>query len=206
DIEKGFIESDYIFEDRYVTSKVTHCCLETHGCIAYFDQLGMLTMRAPHQASHTARQELARILDIPLSKVKIIQTTVGGGFGQRLVTDMKEPVAAILSRITERPVKIVNTREEEFSTARTRYPYIIDLKTGVRKDGKILARQAKVIVDNGAYNDKGPATLNYAGECFSILYNVPHIKYDGYGVYTNKQFGTAFRGPAASFCYGRSIR
>ncbi len=194
DIEKGFFESDYIFEDRYVTSKVTHCCLETHGCIAYFDQLGMLTIRAPHQASHTARQELARILDIPLSKVKIIQTTVGGGFGQRLVTDMKEPVAAILSRITERPVKIVNTREEEFSTARTRYPYIIDLKTGVRKDGKILARQAKVIVDNGAYNDKGPATLNYAGECFSILYNVPHIKYDGYGVYTNKQFGTAFRG------------
>jgi len=194
DVEKGFRESDYIFEDRYVTSKVTHCCMETHGCIACFDQLGKLTMLSPHQAPHTVRQELARILDLPLSKIRVVQTPVGGGFGQRLVTDMKEPVAAILSRLTGRPVKIVNTREEEFSTARTRYPYIIYLKTGVGKDGKILARQAKVIVDNGAYNDKGPATLNYAGECFSVLYNVPHIKYDGYGVYTNKQFGTAFRG------------
>jgi 4-hydroxybenzoyl-CoA reductase alpha subunit len=194
DIEKGLRESDYVFEDRYVTSKVTHCCMETHGCIAYFDMLGRLTIMSPHQAPHTVRQEMARILDIPQSNIRVIQTTVGGGFGQRLVTDMKEPAAAILSRITKRPVKIVNTREEEFATARTRYPYIIELKTGVRKDGRILARQARVIIDNGAYNDKGPATLNYAGECFAVLYNVPHIKYDGYGVYTNKQFGTAFRG------------
>ncbi|NQS88542.1 molybdopterin-dependent oxidoreductase, partial [Patescibacteria group bacterium] len=193
-VEKGFRESDYIFEDRYVTSKVTHCCIETHGCIAYFDQLSKLTILSPHQAPHTVRQELARILDLPLSKIRVVRTPVGGGFGQRLVTDMKEPVATILSRLTGRAVKIVNTREEEFSTARTRYPYIIYLKTGVCKDGRILVRQAKVIVDNGAYNDKGPSTLNYAGECFSVLYNVPHIKYDGYGVYTNRQFGTAFRG------------
>lgn len=194
DIEKGFRESDYIFEDRYVTSRVTHCCLETHGCIACFDQLGKLTILSPHQAPHTIRQEIARIMDLPLSRVRIVQTPVGGGFGQRLVTDMKEPVAAILSRLTGRAVKIVNTREEEFSTARTRYPYIVEVKTGVRKDGRIMARQARVIIDNGAYNDKGPATLNYAGECFAVLYNIPHIKYDGYGVYTNKQFGTAFRG------------
>ncbi|MBE0478116.1 molybdopterin-dependent oxidoreductase [Candidatus Aerophobetes bacterium] len=194
DVEKGFRESDYIFEDRCVTSKVTHCCMETHGCIALFDKLGKLTIYSPHQAPHTVRQEMARILALPLSRVRVIRTPVGGGFGQRLVTDMKEPVAAILSRTTGRAVKIVNTREEEFCTARTRYPYIIYLKTGVRKDGKILARQAKVIVDNGAYNDKGPSTLNYAGECFAVLYNVPHIQYDGWGVYTNKQFGTAFRG------------
>jgi 4-hydroxybenzoyl-CoA reductase alpha subunit len=194
DIEKGFKESDYVFEDRYFTSKVTHCCMETQGCIAYFDSLGKLTVLSPHQAPHTVRQELARILDLPQEKVRVIQTPVGGGFGQRLVTDMKEPAAAILSRITRRPVKIVNTRDEEFSTARTRYPYIVEIKTGVRKDGKILARQARVILDNGAYNDKGLATLNFAGECFAMLYNAPHVKYDGYGVYTNKQFGTAFRG------------
>jgi 4-hydroxybenzoyl-CoA reductase alpha subunit len=194
DIEKGFKESDYVFEDRYITSKVTHCCMETHGCIACFDSLGKLTVLSPHQAPHTVRQELARILDLPQEKVRVVQTPVGGGFGQRLVTDMKEPAAAILSRITRRPVKIVNTREEEFSTARTRYPYVVEIKTGVRKDGKILARQARVVLDNGAYNDKGLATLNYAGECFAMLYNAPHIKYDGYGVYTNKQFGTAFRG------------
>jgi len=105
DVEKGFRESDYIFEDKYVTSKVTHCCIETHGCIASFNQSGKLTIFCPHQAPHTVRQELARILDLPVSKVRVVQTPVGGGFGQRLVTDMKEPVAAILSRITGRTGK-----------------------------------------------------------------------------------------------------
>jgi 4-hydroxybenzoyl-CoA reductase alpha subunit len=194
DIKKGFAESDYIFEDKYYTSKVAHCCMETHGCIASYDRLGKLTVMMPSQAPHTVRQEIARILDIPRSQVRIVVPAVGGAFGQRLVTDMKVPAAAILSRIANRPVKIVNSREDEFSTARTRYPYIVELKTGVKKDGRILARQAKVVIDNGAYNDKGPATLNYAGECFAVLYNVPHVQYDGYGIYTNKQFGTAFRG------------
>jgi len=194
DAEKGFKESDYVFEDKFVTSKVTHCCMETHGCIAYFNHTGRLTVYCPSQAPHTIRQEIARILDMPRSKVRIVSTPAGGGFGQRLVTDMKQPIAAILSRLTGRPVKIVNTREEEFMTARTRYPYTVYVKTGVTKEGKILARQVKIIVDNGAYNDKGVATLNYAGECFLVLYNIPNLQYDGYGVYTNKQFGTAFRG------------
>ena len=194
DVEKGFKESDYVFEDEFVTSKVTHCCLETHGCIAYFNYTGKLTIYCPSQAPHTIRQEIARILNIPRSKVRIVSTPAGGAFGQRLVTDMKQPIAAILSRITRRPVKIVNTREEEFMTARTRYPYIISVKTGVTKEGKILARQVKVVVDNGAYNDKGISTLNYAGECFLMSYNIPNLQYDGFGVYTNKQFGTAFRG------------
>jgi len=194
DVEKGFKKSDYVFEDEFVTSKVTHCCMETHGCIAYFNYEGRLTIYCPSQAPHTIRQEIARILDIPRSKVRIVSTPAGGAFGERLVTDMKQPVAAILSRLTRRPVKIVNTREEEFMTARTRYPYIVSVKTGVTKEGKILARQAKVVVDNGAYNDKGISTLNYAGECFLMSYNIPNLQYDGFGVYTNKQFGTAFRG------------
>lgn len=193
-LEEGFKASDRIFEDKYVTQKVNHCCMETQGCIAHWDATDRLTVWAPHQAPHTVRQELARILDIPERKVRVIRTPLGGAFGSRLVTDMKEPIAAILSRKTGRPVKIVNTREEEFTTAKTRYPYVVYLKTGVTNDGRILARQARVIVDNGAYNDKGPATLNFAGVMFSVLYNIPHIKYDGYVVYTNKHYSTAFRG------------
>lgn len=193
-VEEGFQEADYVFQDRYVTQKVNHCCMENHGCIANWDATDRLTVWAPCQAPHTVRQEMSRILDIPQSRIRIISTTAGGAFGSRLVTDMKEPVAAILSRKTGRPVKIVNTREEEFTTAKTRYPYIIYIKTGITKEGRIIARQARVIVDNGAYNDKGPATLNFAGLMFSVLYNIPNLKYDGYGVYTNKHYGTAFRG------------
>lgn len=193
-VEEGFKEADHIFEDKYVTQKVNHSCMETHGCIAHYDATGRLTLWAPCQAPHTVRQEMARILGIPEAGIRVISTPAGGAFGSRLVTDMKEPIAAILSQKTGRPVKIVNTREEEFTTAKTRYPYVMKIKTGVTRDGRIIARQATVIVDNGAYNDKGPSTLNFAGLMFSVMYNIPNLKYDGYGVYTNKHYSTAFRG------------
>ncbi len=193
-VEQGFAQSDYIFEDRYVTSKAVHCCMETLGCIASWSSTGKLILWAPLQAPHTVRQEMSRILEIPERDIRVIRTPTGGAFGARLVTDMKYPIAAILSRLTKRPVKIVNTREEEFKTAKSRHPYVIYLKTGVTKEGRLVARHARIVVDNGAYIDKGPATLNIAGVMFSVLYNIPHVKYEGYGVYTNKQSGTAFRG------------
>jgi xanthine dehydrogenase molybdenum-binding subunit len=119
---------------------------------------------------------------------------MGGGFGSKLVMDMKLPIAAILSKNTGRPVKIENSREEEFSTAKTRYGYTIYLKTGAKKDGRLWAREMRVIGDNGAYHDKGPATLNFSSMMFGTMYNIPHIRYEGTLVYTNKQMGTAFRG------------
>lgn len=194
DAEEAFKTADYVFEDKYVTQKVNHCCMETHGTIAYWDATGRLTVWAPTQAPHTVRQEIARIFNIPRSRVRVISTPAGGAFGSRLVTDMKSPVASILSRKTGRPVKIVNTREEEFTTAKTRYPYVIYIKTGVAKDGRIVARHARIIADNGAYNDKGPSTLNFVWLMFGVLYNIPNIKYDAYVVYTNKHYSTAFRG------------
>lgn len=185
---------DYFFEDRFVTPRVCHCCMETRGCIAYFDRAGQLTVWSPTQAPHTLRQELSRVLGMDIGRIRVLRVSAGGAFGSRLVMDMKEPIAAILSQRTGRPVKIINTRGEEFTTAKTRYPYIIDLRTGVTRDGKIMSREARIIVDNGAYTDKGSATLNFAASFFIALYEVPYVKYDGYLVYTNNQFGTAFRG------------
>lgn len=193
--EEGFGRADLVFTDRFTTQRVAHCCMETRGCIARFDRTGRLTVWSPTQAPHTLRQELARVLGIDRSQVNVIRTSAGGGFGSRLVMDMKEPIAALLSKKTGgRPVKIVNTRTEEFMTSRTRYPYIIDLRTGVTRDGRIVAREVRIIVDNGAYNDKGPGTLNFAAAFFTALYAAPYIKFDGYVVYTNHEFGTAFRG------------
>ncbi len=115
--------------------------------------------------------------------------------------DMKLPIAAILSRKTGRSVKIVNTREEEFSTSKTRYGYTVYTKTGVTKEGKILARELRVVGDNGAYNDKGPATLNFSSMMWATLYQVPNIRYEGLLVYTNNQMGTAYRGFGNPQCH-----
>ncbi len=194
DIQKGFEASDYVFQDEFRTPVVAHCCMEPRGCIADYSRTGRLNLWSPTQAPHTVRQEISRALGIPMSQVKVIHPYVGGAFGSRLVMDMKEPVAALLSKITGRPVKIINSRKEEFETAKTRYPSLITIKTGVRKDGRILAREVKMVVDNGAYNDKGPRIISSALLFFSVLYNVPHVKFDGTLVYTNKEFGTAFRG------------
>jgi CO/xanthine dehydrogenase Mo-binding subunit len=194
DPDKAFQECDAIVEDRYVTDQVAHCCLEVSNCIARWDASDRLTIWVNAQAPHTQRQEVARILGIPSRNVRIISSTMGGGFGSKLVMDMKLPIAAILSKKTGRPVKIENSREEEFSTAKTRYGYTIYLKTGAKKDGRLWAREMKVIGDNGAYHDKGPATLNFSSMMFGTMYNIPHIRYEGTLVYTNKQMGTAFRG------------
>jgi CO/xanthine dehydrogenase Mo-binding subunit len=204
DIEKGFAESDHVFEEKFQTPRIAHCCLETRGCIALYQRGGEITLWAPIQTPHIIRQEMARILGVQKSRIRVISTPVGGAFGSKSVMDMAMPIAAILSRLTGRPVRIINSREEEFITGRVRYPYVIHLKTGVMRDGRILAKQAKVYVDNGAYNDRGPSTLNWAGLTFSALYNVPNGSYDGYGVYTNNEPGTAFRGfggPQLTFAF-----
>jgi 4-hydroxybenzoyl-CoA reductase alpha subunit len=194
DPDKAFEECDYICEDKYVTDQVSHCTLEVSNCIAKWDPSGRLTIWANTQAPHTQRQEVARILGIPIRNVRIINSYMGGGFGSKMVMDMKLPIAAILSKKTGRPMKIENSRAEEFSTAKTRYGYTIYIKTGAKKDGRLWAREMKVIGDNGAYHDKGPATLNFSSMMFGTLYNIPHLRYEGMLVYTNKQMGTAFRG------------
>lgn len=194
DPDRAFDECDYICEDKYFTDQVSHCTLEVSNCIAKWDLSGHLTIWTNTQAPHTQRQEVSRILGIPIRNVRIINSYMGGGFGSKLVIDMKLPISALLSKKTGRAVKIENSRSEEFSTAKTRYGYTIYVKTGAKKDGRLWAREMKVIGDNGAYHDKGPATINFSSMMFGTLYNIPNIRYEGILVYTNKQMGTAFRG------------
>jgi CO/xanthine dehydrogenase Mo-binding subunit len=119
---------------------------------------------------------------------------MGGAFGSRLVMDMLEPIASLLSKQTGRPVAIFNTRTDEFQYSAVRYPFLMELKTGVKNDGTLLARQAKVVVDNGAYHEKGLVTIANAALSFIYLYRIPHIQFEGSLVYTNNLHGSAFRG------------
>jgi xanthine dehydrogenase molybdenum-binding subunit len=194
DPDKALLECDFVVEGKYVTHQVAHSCMETSNCVAKWDTNDRLTIWTNTQAPHTQRQEVARILGLPRSNVRVIGSYMGGGFGSKLVMDMKLPIAACLSKAAGRPVRIVNTRSEEFTTGKTRYPYTMFLKTGANGDGQIMVRDLRVIGDAGAYHDKGPATINFSSMMFGTLYNVPNIRYHADLVYTNKEMGTAFRG------------
>ena len=194
DVDEAFLHCAHIFEDVYTTSKQAHAPLERRGCIVRYDQNGHYTVWSPTQTPHKLRPEMAHVLGEDVANITIKRMPVGGGFGNRLVMDMKEPVAAFLAKKTKRPVQIVNTRKEEFETSRTRYPYSFTIKLGLDEEGKILARHVKAIVDTGAYGDKGPNTMNLCMGVNEVMYNVPNTRFEGLIIYTNNQPGTGFRG------------
>lgn len=194
DIEQGFAEADYIFEDRFVTSKQAHACLEPHVCIAEWDPSGKITLMDSTQSTFFMRYHVSRLFDVPMSKIRVVAPYLGGGFGSKSEMHALHVAALILSRKTGRPVKIGNDRDEEFIASRTRHKEIIYLKTGVTRDGRITARQARVIVDNGAYTSYGPGVSLTQSMLGGAVYNIPHYRYDGYVVYTNTAIGGAFRG------------
>lgn len=194
DIEKGFSSSEFIFEDEFLSPAEAICCLETHGAIAEFDRSGSLTFWSSTQVPYQLQGHLAVVLNMPFYKIRVVKPHVGGGFGNKTCLHPMDPICALLAKKTSRPVKLVFERDEEFETARTRYPAIMRLKTGVKKDGTLVARDMEVIVDNGAYDNKGASITEYIGIFGGSLYRVPNLKFDGYLVYTNKQWCDSYRG------------
>ena len=200
-VEQGFTESDYIFEDRFTTQPQSHCCLEPRCCIGSFDASGKLTIWNTTQGTHATRALLSAACDIPIKDIRVIKLCLGGSFGSKGDLEPMEPIVVFLARATGRPVKMVYSRKEEFAS-RTRQATISEVKIGVKKDGTLIAKQAKVIMDNGAYNSHGPPILSCNCAFFCSLYRVPNIKYEGDLVYTNKIPGGAMRGygvPQAHF-------
>ena len=185
DVEAGFSRSDHVREDRFQTQVTAHCALEPHVAVAQFESAGKLNVWLSAQSIFYKRYMLAKALDIPLSQVRVQKTYVGGAFGGKIDLFPYEFCAAFLSRKTGRPVKISLTREEVMVTTRLNHPMIIELKTGVRRDGTIVAQQIRVTDDTGAYRGSGPVVI-FLAHAFNVpIYRVPNIKYDGYAVYTN---------------------
>ncbi|MDP2728123.1 MAG: xanthine dehydrogenase family protein molybdopterin-binding subunit [Dehalococcoidia bacterium] len=194
DVEEGFKKSDYVREDTFRTQAQNHCTLEPHAALAVYDSSGKLTLWASTQGPYHLSLDLARTLGMPLGNVRVIKPHVGGGFGgKREMLDLHF-CAALLSMKTGRPVKIVYTREEQFVAGRYRHPLLVTIKTGVKRDGTLLAKECVAIADGGAYNSRGPAIIAAAGSQIGSLYRVPNAKYNGYHVYTNKPVCGAFRG------------
>src|SRR5437016_6259858 len=200
DPQKGFAEADHVGEARFIANEVTHAALEPHSTLASFDldphtgQLGRLTVWSSTQVPYYLQHKLALVLEMPMSQIRVIKPLVGGGFGGKSEVIPLEIIAAIAARKAQAPVKITYTREEVFWAHRGRPRTIIDLKTGVKKDGRITAVKARVVQDGGAYCSYGVVTILYSGALLGALYDIPNIQYDGYRVLTNKPACGAMRG------------
>jgi len=200
DPEKGFAEADYVAEARYLANEVTHAAMEPHCTLASFEmdphtgKPGRLTVWSSTQVPYYLQHKLALVLELPMSQIRVIKPLVGGGFGGKSEVIPLEIIAAVAARAARAPVKITYTREEVFWAHRGRPRTIIDLKTGVRKDGRITAVACKVIQDGGAYCSYGVVTILYSGALLGALYDIPNIRYDGYRVLTNKPACGAMRG------------
>jgi CO/xanthine dehydrogenase Mo-binding subunit len=191
DVAKGFAESDFVYEDTFRFQKVQHYSLEAHVNIAHYDG-DKFTVWASCQDPFTLRDHLSGIFRLPLSRVRVIVPYVGGGYGGKLYVKA-EPIAAALSWKTRRPVKLALSVSESFKTV-TRHPARVTVKTGVTKDGRLLARECQVYMDTGAYADAGPRVTQKAGYRALGPYKIPYVKVEAHGVYTNTVPAGAFRG------------
>lgn len=196
DIESGFSQSDFISEETYKTQRTQHCHLEPHVSIARVDPTGLITIWSSTQHPYACRRELARSLHITQNQIRIIVPYVGGGFGGKVYLKV-EPLCVVLAMKVKnhRPVRIELTREEEFhATSGVRHPAVIKVKTGVRKDGTLVARKISMIFDTGAYADAGPVIARSVGFSANGPYSIPHLHVDSYCVYTHNPISVAFRG------------
>ena len=193
DPQKIFEKAELVFEDTFKTQMVDHCPIEPHVAVADFGVSGRLTIWASTQAPFNNRVLLSKILQTPMNKIRIITTHVGGAFGGKQEL-MVEPSCTLLARKTGRPVKIVAERKEEFIASTVRHPLVMTYKTAVSPQGKILARQIRLVQDFGAYNDLGEGVLRYATLMAAGPYRIDDVWIDAIGVYTNQQVGGVMRG------------
>jgi len=192
DVQKGFKEAFKVYEDRFTTQLMHHCYLEPHAVIADIDSSGSLTLYGSFQAPFMTRAGIANLFQIPVSRVRVITPFVGGGFGGKCTMTL-EPIAVSLAMKTGKPIKLIMSRNEDFIASVVRHPAIVYIKTGVNKNGEILAREIKLIWDTGGYADYGPVVAIEAVTAATGPYRVPNVSIDSYCVYTNKPIGGAFR-------------
>lgn len=192
DVEEGLANSDLVVEESYSTQQIEHAYLEPEAGLAYVDHDGVVTILAPDQNVTHHRHMLARIIAKPVSKIRLIMSPVGGGFGGK--EDMiYQGMLALLAMKTGRPVKLVFTREESIASTAKRHPSRTSLRMGLMRDGRINALQMTMICDGGAYGLSTEGVMRKAAILAAGPYAIPNVRVDTYGVYTNNTPSGAFR-------------
>jgi CO/xanthine dehydrogenase Mo-binding subunit len=191
-IREGFAAADQIFEDTFTLPATQHSFLETHACIASVDPGGRITVWATTQNPFVVRTQLANIFKVPVAKVRVMVPYLGGGYGGKVYPKV-EPIAVALALKARRAVRVVLSREEVFYTI-TKHAASIRMKTGVKNDGTLVARECEIHLDTGAYAEIGPRVAKKSGYTAAGPYKIPNLKIDSYSIYTNKPPAGAFRG------------
>ncbi|RLE28396.1 aldehyde oxidase, partial [Candidatus Acetothermia bacterium] len=201
DIQRGFSESDVVVETTCEIPYSQHTPLEPHCVIAYFDEDGRLVIRTSTQVPFHVRRIVARALELPLERIRVVKPRIGGGFGckQEIIL---EPVAAALALRTGRAVKMALDRSEVFVSSRTRHPMRVRVKLGAKKDGRLQAIEMEATSNTGAYGAHSLTVLSNVGSKTLPLYNkAPHLWFHGKAVYTNLPVAGAYRGYGATQGY-----
>lgn len=193
-LEKVFETAYAIVEDRYQVHYMNASPMGTMGCIAHYNELGELTVYTNTQAPFLYRHELAKTLGIDPVKIRVIQPEIGGAFGRGMDIYPIDPITAALSIKTRRPVKIVFTREEELQYAPPRQPAIFYMRTAAGKDGRLIAREVRAVLDAGAYVSWGPFDGRVMMVTATGLYEVPEVAFKATVVYTNNPYTGTQRG------------
>ncbi len=195
DVEQGFQKSDLTLEERYVVPVIQHAAMEPHSAHAQVDpKTGRVTIWVANDAPFRALTEISEALELPKEKIRLINPPQGGGFGSKGGLKTETIAIALAFHTNGRPVRVKFNREETFISTITRHEAVVYIKSGVMKDGTLVARQMTIYWGAGAYGEKSPTVCIRGSLPAPGPYRIPHVKVDGYAVYTNKPVAGAFRG------------
>ena len=191
DVEEGFSLSDEVVEDTFTFPMVYHYAMEPHSVVAHYGTDDEITVWSSAQHPFQVRGDIAKIFKVPPAKVRMIINYLGGGYGSKSYTKF-EPLVVALARKAKQPVRICNSVGESMVTVR-RHGARVRIKTGVKRDGTILARQAEIYLDTGGYDDNGPQVTARSATRVLGPYWIPNIRTDAYQVYTNTGSAGSYR-------------
>lgn len=197
DVEQAFKDCHVIVENTYKTHCVDHAFLQPEAGLSYVDEDGVVTLLVATQYPHFDREEIAHTLNIEEEKVRVINTNVGGAFGGREDVSLQIHLT-LAAHVLNSPIKCVYDREESFLAHSKRHPMVMKYKTGADKFGILVAIEAEIIGDTGAYASWATNVLRKAGVHATGPYHIPNVKVDSYAVYTNNPYAGAMRGFGAT--------
>jgi 4-hydroxybenzoyl-CoA reductase alpha subunit len=186
DTGEALKKSDLVFEDIFFYEGNTHLPMEQQASLAFLDGEGKLQVSSSTQNPHYLHRQLARVLQIPEARIRVVATPNGGGFGGKCDPGGHEFVVSKAALVLGRPVKIGLTREEVFYVHRGRHPVLMKMRTGVTKEGKLTGMHLQTLLDGGGYGSHGPASTFYTGVLTPVTYHYPRFKFEACRVFTNK--------------------
>ena len=201
-VDENFEKACYVREDTFVAPEESYFHAEPYAVVARFDDEDCLEIWCPNGGPHMKSKPLSNAFKIPLHKVKIRKITIGGAFGGRSEICPADYICALLAKKTGRPVKIVFTREENTVCTRQGHAMITTHKTGVDKDGKVVARETTCYMDGGAYSSTGPIATSVPYLSMEQAYRMESFRYNGYRIYTNKPIRGMIRTHGRGFACG----